>query len=170
MFTRRPDDRGGKRLWNVGQILLDYKAQHARKQSCLFSSPWESEMSHVNSILYPYGGLKWSRFFRSCDWYFIKLILIEVLDQLWITKRGSLFHIIKWNLPEPSCWDERVAFSWMQNRELTAYGPWSLFILARAESAAVDTPSARDYCRQPADISANSGITLTDTADESRAP
>jgi hypothetical protein len=40
----RPYVGGSKRLWNVGQFVQDYTAQHPRKQSCSHPSPWEREV------------------------------------------------------------------------------------------------------------------------------
>jgi hypothetical protein len=42
--TYCPDDEGSKHLWNVGQFLPNYTAQHPRRQSSSYS-PWEPEIS-----------------------------------------------------------------------------------------------------------------------------
>jgi hypothetical protein len=39
--AHNPDDGGSKHLWNVGQFLPDYTAQHPRRQPSSFSPPWE---------------------------------------------------------------------------------------------------------------------------------
>jgi len=42
-----PDDGSSKHLWNVGQFLWDYKAQHPRKQLCSHALPREPEISKL---------------------------------------------------------------------------------------------------------------------------
>jgi hypothetical protein len=49
--THRPDDGGSKYLWNVGKRLLDYMAEHPRRQSSLYSPLWEPEMSPIKCFL-----------------------------------------------------------------------------------------------------------------------
>jgi hypothetical protein len=43
----RPGDGGSKHLWNVGQFLRDCTAQNTRRQSSLYSPPWEPEISPI---------------------------------------------------------------------------------------------------------------------------
>lgn len=38
--SRHHDDRGGKHVWNFGQLLLDYTVQYARRLSCSCSWQW----------------------------------------------------------------------------------------------------------------------------------
>jgi hypothetical protein len=45
------DDGGSKHLWNVGQFLPDYMTQHRRRQSSLYSSPWEPEILQSNYVV-----------------------------------------------------------------------------------------------------------------------
>jgi hypothetical protein len=49
MLTYRPVDGGSKLLWNVGECLPDYTAQHPRRQPPSYSSPWEPEISPMLS-------------------------------------------------------------------------------------------------------------------------
>jgi hypothetical protein len=46
----RPDDGGNKHLWNVDQCLPYYTAQHPRRQSSSYSTPWEPEISPKNKV------------------------------------------------------------------------------------------------------------------------
>jgi hypothetical protein len=45
----RPDDGGSKPLWNVGERLPDYTAQHVRRQSSSCPSPREPEITPSTS-------------------------------------------------------------------------------------------------------------------------
>jgi hypothetical protein len=40
----RSDDGGSTHLWNVGQFLPDYTAQHPRRRPSSYSLPWESKI------------------------------------------------------------------------------------------------------------------------------
>jgi hypothetical protein len=44
-FHHQVDVRGSKHLRNVGQVKPDNTAQHPRRQSSSYSSPWETEIS-----------------------------------------------------------------------------------------------------------------------------
>jgi hypothetical protein len=52
MSAHCPDDGGSKHLWNVGKLLPDCKAQHPRRQSSLYSPPWELEISHETLVYF----------------------------------------------------------------------------------------------------------------------
>jgi hypothetical protein len=45
LHYHRPDDGSSKHLWNVGQFLWDYTAQHPRRQSSSYSPPWGPKIS-----------------------------------------------------------------------------------------------------------------------------
>jgi hypothetical protein len=45
MLSSSPVYGGCKHLWNFGQFLRDYMAQHPRRQLFSYSQPWEPEVS-----------------------------------------------------------------------------------------------------------------------------
>jgi hypothetical protein len=55
------DDGGSKHLWNVGEFLPDYTAQHPRRQSPLYSSPREPEISRYKQFQWAYQGKAYRR-------------------------------------------------------------------------------------------------------------
>jgi hypothetical protein len=46
-----PDDGSSKDLWNACQYLKDYTAQRPRRQSLLYSAPWEREILSICDAL-----------------------------------------------------------------------------------------------------------------------
>jgi hypothetical protein len=42
--THRPDDGGGKNLWNMGKLVPDYTALQSRRRPSLYSPPWEPQI------------------------------------------------------------------------------------------------------------------------------
>jgi hypothetical protein len=52
LTAMRPDDGGSKHLWNFGQFLPDYTAQHTRRQSPSYSKQWEPGISPRIHILF----------------------------------------------------------------------------------------------------------------------
>jgi hypothetical protein len=51
-FRRMHGDPSVEHLWNVGQFLPDYTAQHPRRKASSYSPSWESEISPEMYLLY----------------------------------------------------------------------------------------------------------------------
>jgi hypothetical protein len=64
----RPDDGGSMHLWNVGKLLPDYTAYYPRRQSSLYSSPWEPEIS-PSRLFYGFSPLIHETVNPDCDEY-----------------------------------------------------------------------------------------------------
>jgi hypothetical protein len=47
-----PPLSGSKHLWNVGQFLPDFTVHYPRRQSSLYMSPWEPEISLYYSVVF----------------------------------------------------------------------------------------------------------------------
>jgi hypothetical protein len=53
-MSHRPDDGGGKDLWNVGKLLPDYTALQPRRQQSSYSPPWEPQILLNEQLIYTY--------------------------------------------------------------------------------------------------------------------
>jgi hypothetical protein len=90
------DDGGGERLWDVGR-LLDYTAQHPRRQPSSYSLPWEPEISSSlwwTHVSLPFGGFEW----LPTAWYWNALLThhtIHVSCLQLLDRTGWLIIIMK---------------------------------------------------------------------------
>jgi hypothetical protein len=109
-IIHRPDDRGGKTPWNTRQFLRDYKAQHPRQVTFIFTAVknlkshfyWLLFIRNRTSILKPRACIpdSWFRLYIGTDCRrYIKAVLLPVfyvflhVSITWSTWRDSTFDV-----------------------------------------------------------------------------
>jgi hypothetical protein len=92
LSSDRPNDGGSKHLWNVGQFIQDYTAQHPRRQPASYSSMCEPEISPVKVRCE-----KRCRRGTSCKYQYLLLVLQCICAAVMSFLRGKITApVTKW--------------------------------------------------------------------------